>query len=115
VNEIGKATARGRRVLAESEAHELLDGLAGKPIDLPEGAVVSAGPDTCPACGSSKVMWGCDPDQSRDREEIHPLVWDDVAWMADTFLCRDCHSGWIEPDAPAPITWVRPYWIEVES
>jgi hypothetical protein len=114
VNEIGTATARRRRVLADSETHDLLNGLAGKTINLPDGAVVSAGPDTCPACGSSRVMWGCDPDQTRDLAEIHPLVWDEVAWMADTFVCRECHAGWIEPDAPAAITWVRPYWVEVE-
>ena len=102
-------------MLTDSEAHDLLDGLAGKTIDLPKGAVVSEGPDTCPACGSNSVMWGCDPDQTRDREEIHPLVWHETAWMADTYLCQDCHAGWIEPDAPEPITWVRPYWVEVEA
>lgn len=32
--------------------------------------------------------------------------------MADTFICRHCHAGWIEPEGPQPITWVRPYWKE---
>jgi hypothetical protein len=35
--------------------------------------------------------------------------------MADTFICRDCQAGWIEPDQPEQITWVRPYWITEDS
>ena len=55
-------------------------------------------------------MWGCDSEQEKTREEIHPLVWHDSEWMADSFICRDCQAGWIEPDEPDVITWVRPYW-----
>jgi hypothetical protein len=55
-------------------------------------------------------MWGCDPEQPRERHEIHPLVWHETAWLADSFICQDCNAGWIEPDEPKPITWVRPYW-----
>jgi hypothetical protein len=55
-------------------------------------------------------MWGCDEEQRRTREEIHPLVWDPTEWMADSFVCRDCHAGWIEPDGLDAVTWVRPYW-----
>jgi hypothetical protein len=55
-------------------------------------------------------MWGCDPEQLRGKDEIHPLVWHETEWLADSFMCRDCHAGWIEPDEPETITWVRPYW-----
>jgi hypothetical protein len=80
-------------------------------VQLPERAMVSSGPTSCPACGSERVIWGCDPDtQTRPLEEIHPLVWHETEWMADSFICGDCQAGWIEPDEPEPITWVRPYW-----
>jgi membrane-associated protein len=69
-----------------------------------------AGPETCPACGSPRVMWGGDPEMTRTQDEIHPLVSDEHALMAGSFVCRDCDAGWIEPDDPAEITWVRPYW-----
>jgi hypothetical protein len=84
--------------------------VAGETIRLPEDAVVTGGPTSCPACGSKKLMWGCDPRQTRTREEVHPLVWDEDEWMAESFVCEDCHAGWIEPDEPQEITWVRPYW-----
>jgi hypothetical protein len=32
--------------------------------------------------------------------------------MADSFICRSCDAGWIEPDEAKPITWVRPYWTD---
>ena len=51
-----------------------------------------------------------DPRQNRSRDEIHELVWHETEWMADSFVCRECWAGWIEPDDPLPITWVRPYW-----
>lgn len=84
--------------------------VAGHPISLPSGVVVHGGPTTCPACGSSKVLWGCDEEITLRRAQIHPLVWHETEWMADSFVCRDCNAGWIEPDEPEPITWVRPYW-----
>jgi hypothetical protein len=55
-------------------------------------------------------MWGCDKEQTRSRTQIHPVAWHKTEWMADSFICRDCWAGWIEPDDPEPITWVRPYW-----
>jgi hypothetical protein len=109
-NEIGAATPRGRQRLNREDVEADLSAMAGKEIRLPPGAVATSGPSTCPACGSGNVMWGCDPDQSRSRDEIHPLVWDETEWMADSYICRDCQAGWIEPDEPEPITWVRPYW-----
>jgi hypothetical protein len=112
MNEVGTAVGRGREVVPSHEADQLLSELVGKESRLPDRAVMSRGPTTCPVCGARNVMWGCDPDQTREREQIHPLVWHETAWMADTFICRDCHAGWIEPDDPEPITWVRPYWIE---
>lgn len=109
-NEIGTAPARGRPVVATEEAEKKLSAIKGERIGLPEGAIVRGSPRTCPACDSDQVMWGCDPDQTREREEIHPLVWHPTEWMADTFICRTCNAGWIEPDEPEVITWVRPYW-----
>jgi hypothetical protein len=112
VNEVGTATGRGRVVVPADEADRLVSDLAGNELHLPERAVMSHGPATCPACGRSNVMWGCAPEQTRARDEIHPLVWHETEWMADTFICRGCHAGWIEPDEAERITWVRPYWIE---
>jgi hypothetical protein len=109
-NEIGTAPPRGRPKLDRADTERTLSKIAGKEIKLPAGAVVTGGPALCPACGSRSLMWGCDSEQKRTREEIHPLVWDDTEWMADSFICRDCQAGWIEPDDPAVITWVRPYW-----
>jgi hypothetical protein len=88
----------------------MLSEIAGKPIHLPPRAIVSRGPSMCPACGSAEILWGCDPAQQRDRDEIHALVWDEAEGMADSFICKTCWAGWIEPDDPEPITWVRPYW-----
>jgi hypothetical protein len=88
----------------------MLSDLTGKEVQLGHNVVATSGPSTCPACGSSNVMWGCDPEQLRGRGEIHPLVWHETEWLADSFMCRDCHAGWIEPDEPETITWVRPYW-----
>jgi len=91
-------------------AEEELSRIRGKSVALPQGSVVRGAPKTCPACGSPRIMWGCDPEQKLDREEIHPLVWHDTQWMADTFICRTCDAGWIESDDPETISWVRPYW-----
>jgi hypothetical protein len=110
-NEVGTAPGRGRPAVPRADAEQLLEHLAGAAVNLPENAVVTGQPKSCPACGSTRLMWGCDPDQTREQAEIHPLVWHETEWMADTFICRDCQAGWIEPDDPAPITWVRPYWI----
>ena len=82
----------------------------GDEVTLPEGAWTDRGPRTCPACGSTNLMWGYDQAQHRQRDEIHPLVWHETQAMADSFICRDCWAGRIEPDEPEPITWVRPYW-----
>lgn len=88
--------------------------MTGKSISLGENVVVSGGPKTCPACGSSELMWGFATEQTRTQDEIHPLVWHETEWMADSFICKVCSAGWIEPDDPEPFTWVRPYW-RVES
>jgi hypothetical protein len=110
-NEIGTAPGRGRRVIAREDAEVRLSDLAGPQIHMPERAVMTEGPDACPACGASTVVWGCDPTATDlAMAKIHPAVWSEDAWMADSFLCRTCHGGWIEPDDPSPITWVRPYW-----
>jgi hypothetical protein len=102
-------------VIGRDSAEETLSEISHKEIVLPPGAVVHGGPETCPACGSKNLTWGCDPELTRDRDEIHPLVWHETAWMADTFICQDCHAGWIEPNDPAVITWVRPYWKVEDS
>ncbi len=93
------------------EAEAKLSDVAGKPITLPDGATVTGPPETCPACGSRNLIWGCDEAQTRSKDEIHPVVWDGEAWMADSYICRDCDAGWIEPDEAESITWVRPYWV----
>ena len=108
-NEVGHAAGRGRIVVARDEADRVVSDLAGHPMTLPVDAVMTHGPETCPACGALTVQWGCDPDGDL-REPIHPLVWHDTEWMADSFICLTCDAGWIEPDRAEPITWVRPYW-----
>ena len=110
VNEIGTAPARGRPKQSRGEVERMLSNLTDRPVHLPENARITSGPSTCPACGAETVMWGCDPTQTRSREEIHPIVWHETEWMADTFICRTCNAGWIEPDEAVAITWVRPYW-----
>lgn len=109
-NEVGSTLPRGRPLIADDVAEGILSSISGEPINLPPGVVVHGGPETCPACGSARVTWGCGPDQKLDRQQIHPLVWHDTEWMADSFICRACDAGWIEPDGPETITWVRPYW-----
>ena len=102
--------------------------MASEPKTLQQAVVHFANPDNClsflmerraewkdgvicPACGSKRIRWGCDPAEMRGRAEIHPLVWHETHWMADSFVCLECEAGWIEPDDPEPITWVRPYWV----
>jgi hypothetical protein len=109
-NEVGIAPRRGLPQLSREDAEHELSAAADTAVHVPENAVVSSGPATCPACSSQRVTWGYDADQTRSREEIHPLVWHDTQRMADSFICRDCNAGWIEPDEPETITWVRPYW-----
>lgn len=109
-NEVGIAPPRGRPKLSREDTERELSSLVNDEISLPANAVVTGGPATCPACGSTTLMWGCDERQTRSREEIHPLVWHETQWMADSFICRDCDAGWIEPDESEVITWVRPYW-----
>src|SRR5664280_2735855 len=106
-NEVGTAPPRGRPKLGRQDTERRLSSLAKTQIKLPANAAVTGGPSTCPACASTNVIWGCAEEQTRTREEVHPLVWDDEQWMADSFICRDCQAGWIEPDEPETITWVR--------
>lgn len=110
LNETGVAPPRGRRAIPRNEAEAELRCIAQQKIDLPEGARVSGGPEECPACGAPDVVWGCGVEVSITKEQVHPLVWHETEWMADTFICRTCHAGWIESDDAGPITWVRPYW-----
>ena len=111
-NEIGEAPARRQISVDLPEVGDALSTSVGRELKFPEASFATAGPSTCPACGSADLFWGCDPEhQRRSRFEIHPLVWHDEEWMADTYICRACDAGWIEPDDPAPITWVRPYWL----
>jgi hypothetical protein len=46
---------------------------------------------------------------ARRRSHLHPDLFSDAAWAADTFLCGACQAGWIEPDRPRPIPWLRPW------
>jgi hypothetical protein len=110
MNEVGTSERRGRPTVANEDAERVLSDLAGEDVHLGPKAVVYGAPEACPACGSRELMWGCAPDQMRTREEIHPLVWHETQWMADSFICRACWAGWIEPDDPGTVTWVRPYW-----
>jgi hypothetical protein len=114
-NEVGKAPPRGRPTVSTGVAEDELSRIRGKSVALPPGIIVHGAPKTCPACDSPRIMWGCDPEQKLDREDIHPLVWHDTEWMADSFVCRACDAGWIEPDQPETITWVRPYWPVTSS
>jgi hypothetical protein len=109
-NEVGTARPRGRPVLERGAVERDLSEIAGNEIRLPEGAVTHGGPATCPACGSRNLTWAV-VGTDKGQEELHPVVWDETEWLADTFLCEECSAGWIEPDDAAPITWVRPYWL----
>lgn len=110
-NEIGASSPRGRPEIPKQDMEHQLSEMLGEPVELGENVVAHSGPTTCPACGSSEIEWGCSEYQQREKDEIHPLVWHETESMADSFLCRACHAGWIEPDDPEPITWVRPYWV----
>jgi hypothetical protein len=109
-NEVGTAPPRGRPEIARRDAERQLSDAIGQSVQLPNNAIVHGRPETCPACGAAEIEWGCSDYQHRPKEEIHPLVWHETQWMADSFVCRACDAGWIEPDEPQPITWVRPYW-----
>jgi hypothetical protein len=111
-NEIGSAPERARPVVGRETAEAQLSQVAEHPINLPERVVVTSAPQTCPACGAQTVVWGCDPSVDRPLTEIHPAVWSEHELMADSFICTTCDAGWIEPDQPAAITWVRPYWTD---
>jgi hypothetical protein len=65
----------------------MLSDLAGKDLRLPERAVMSRGPTTCPACGATNIMWGHAPDQPHPPEECHPLIWNEIDVLAETFMC----------------------------
>ena len=110
--EFGNSAARGRPRLDREAIDSLMERLASHGMKLPENAVGYEPPSTCPACDSTDLLWGCDDEVHDSQREIHPLVWHETAWMADSYVCRACDAGWIEPDEPEPISWVRPYWIE---
>jgi hypothetical protein len=106
--EIGSAEPRGRPRIPLPEAGRILSDLTGESVELGPNIVAHGGPTTCPACGSAKIEWAV---QLHDvtEEDVHPLIWHKTEWLADTWVCNVCQAGWIEPDEPAPITWVRPY------
>lgn len=110
-NEIGTGAARGRPTLSKSHAERGLSDAVGHAVELPDNTVIHGSPAECRACGSDQVEWGCSDYRQRTKDEIHPLLWDDEAWMADSFVRRACDAGWIEPDDPEPTTWARPYWL----
>jgi hypothetical protein len=109
-NEIGVAEPRGRPGERPHVVNDMLSRLANEPIELGSNVVAYRSPETCPACGSYEVIWGCDDKVINDRNQIHPLVWHETEWMADSFVCASCSAGWIEPEDAVPITWIRPYW-----
>ena len=112
-NEIGTASARGREVVQHGEAVDLLSGTAGARVQLPDQALVLRGPSSCPACGAASIAWAYDTSrQTRSEDDFHPLLVDEIDRLAETFCCRDCSAGWIEPNDVEPITWVRPYWLD---
>ena len=50
------------------------------------------------------------PGSRIDREVLDrqdPVVWHATEQMADSYVCRAGDAGWIEPDEPGPISWVR--------
>lgn len=82
----------------------------GEPVNLPDGAVVTSGPTTCPVCRAMTVEWAASAVQL-ERDQIHPIFWHETEWLADSFICTTCDAGWYEPDDPEPVRWVRPYWV----
>jgi hypothetical protein len=79
----------------------------GREVVIPEGATVLRGPKTCPACGALAIAWASTvPGLTVDQAD--PLL-DDGQGLAEVFICKTCDAGWIEPEEPTPITWVRPY------
>ena len=112
-NEFGIAAARGRPRIDRDVLDRRLAQLAGQPVSLPATAIGYESPGTCPACGSTEILWGCDDEVHRTERTIHPIVWHASEQMADSYVCRACDAGWIEPDDPTPISWVRPYWVQV--
>jgi hypothetical protein len=113
-NEIGKASPRGRPRIPNSEGEADLSRIARTEISLGDGVIVSGSPSTCPACGAHTVIWAYGgPTDNVPRERIHPVVWHDTENLANSYICESCSAGWIEPDDPEPITWVRPWWIVV--
>ncbi len=111
MHETGTALPRGLPVVGRDDAARLLGGLLGEVVHLGRRVRVLGPPETCPACGGTSLLWGCADDQDRDLEEIHPLARHETELLADSYFCRDCDAGWVEPDDPEPITWVRPYWL----
>lgn len=109
-NEIGRAPGRDPAPGDRAEAERQISDLIGRQITFGENVSVTLGPATCPACGSDDLTWGCGPEVTLSEEEIHPLVWHETEWMADSYVCRNCSAGWIEHEPGVAITWVRPYW-----
>ena len=112
MTEFGTGPPRGRTVVSRVDLDRQLEALAGGPVSLPDCLRAYEAPSTCPACGSSEILWGCEDAVRREGERIHPVVWHPTEWMADSYLCKACDAGWIEPDEPEPISWVRPYWLD---
>jgi hypothetical protein len=105
--EIGTAVRSGWESVPRAEAEQALsDGLADDVV-IPPSARASRGPNTCPACGSSRIRWASTvPDFV--ESDADPLLHDGQG-LADVFVCDDCDARWIEPEHAGVVTWVRPY------
>lgn len=92
------------------EADQQLSAIAGTPVSLGDHLAMTAGPESCPACGSSDLEDALRHQiEGVGQRDVHPVVWGDGYGLADTYVCRACGAGWIEGFKPHPITWVRPW------
>lgn len=96
--------------MTADEASEVLSAAVGHHIEMPPGVTVSTSPEHCAACGAGDPLHGDDDRQLLEVAQLHPLAANETDGAADSFFCQTCFAGWIEPDEPEPIAWVRPYW-----
>ena len=105
--EIGQAPSR-QRSHDKPGAEQVVSDLLKQEVSLGPDVRVSWGPTLCPRCGSEDIVWFFGIQPQVPLAEVHTALQDRVT-LADTYVCRTCHAGWIEPDQPEPITWVRPF------
>lgn len=109
-HEIGHAPPRGMPLVPGEAAEALLSELTGKPVALGDDPIVTEGPDTCPACGSTQIRTAVAAFGGWDAEgKVHPLLWGVGHGICDSYVCNACDAGWQEGWKPHPITWVRPW------